>query len=361
MRHPRPQAPQLVLSVASVASQPLDGELSQSPKPGTQRCTVQLPDAQPSAAVCGSAQTVPHAPQFDGSMEVFEQYVAGATPQVTRGDAQVVPHTPPEHTRPAVHVTPHAPQFALSVCVLTSQPSMATPLQSRKPALQVVTAHAPAVHVDAAFARTHARPHAPQFALSVCRLASQPDVASRSQSAKFAAQLATAHAPATQDVTAVCARAQFRPHAPQFDGSFWVLAQYAADTPVHAARGAAQVVPQVPPEQTWPAGQLVPQVPQLPLSACVLTSQPLAATPSQSAKPGAQVPMAQALAAQVAVACGRTQARPQAPQLVTLSVVPLSQPFAGSASQSPKPVAQRTTLHEPTVQPVMAVFGSVHP
>ena len=221
----------------------------------------------------------------------------------------------------------------------------------------MVTAHAPDEHVEAALARTQRRPHAPQFAVSVRRLASQPVVASWSQSAKPMEQLATAQPPLAQVVTAVCARAQPRPQAPQFVGSFCVLAQYADAEPVHAVSGAAQVVPQVPPEQTWPAGQLVPQVPQLPLSACVLTSQPLAATPSQSAKPGAQAPMAQVLAAHIADACGRTHARPQAPQLLTLSVVLLSQPFDGSPSQSPKPVAQRTTLHDPAVQPAVVVCG----
>ena len=64
------------------------------------------------------------------------------------------------------------------------------------------------------------------------------------------------------------------------------------------------VVPHAPAEHTWPPPHAVPQLPQLPLSACVLTSQPFAGLPSQSANPGAQAPMAHAPVAQVAPAFG---------------------------------------------------------
>jgi len=45
-------------------------------------------------------------------------------------------HTPLEHVCPDGHTLPHAPQFVALVIALTSQPSLATPLQSRKPELQ---------------------------------------------------------------------------------------------------------------------------------------------------------------------------------------------------------------------------------
>ena len=50
-------------------------------------------------------------------------------------------------------------------------------------------------------------------------------------------------------------------------------------------RGEAQVVPQLPPEQTVPDAQLWPQAPQLALSVWVFTSQPSAAVALQLAKP----------------------------------------------------------------------------
>jgi hypothetical protein len=40
-------------------------------------------------------------------------------------------HLPPEHRCPVAHTLPHAPQFIGSVCVFTSQPSeRLSPLQS---------------------------------------------------------------------------------------------------------------------------------------------------------------------------------------------------------------------------------------
>jgi hypothetical protein len=68
--------------------------------------------------------------------------------------------------------------------------------------------------------------------------------------------------------------------------------------------------------------------------------------------------IAQAPAAQVALALERAQARPQAPQCVALVWVLASQPLAGLPSQSPKPAAQRTTVHIPPAQPLAATLAS---
>ena len=95
-----------------------------------QRTTVHAPPAQPLAATLARAHTAPHAPQWAGSLAVLAQKVDGAVPQVRRGAAQVVPQTPAEHTRPAAQAAPQAPQLALSVRVLTSQPSAGLALQS---------------------------------------------------------------------------------------------------------------------------------------------------------------------------------------------------------------------------------------
>jgi len=59
---------------------------------------VQAPAEQPWAEALERAQTVPQTPQLAGSMAVLAQKADEPMPQERRGDAQVVPHTPPEQT-----------------------------------------------------------------------------------------------------------------------------------------------------------------------------------------------------------------------------------------------------------------------
>ena len=94
----RPHAPQLARVVCVLVSHPLAAAPSQSPKPAAHAVTVQEPPAQPCAATLASAHTAPHAPQFAGSMARLAQKVAPVDPHVASGDAQVVPHAPPEQT-----------------------------------------------------------------------------------------------------------------------------------------------------------------------------------------------------------------------------------------------------------------------
>ncbi len=238
--------------------------------------TVQAPLAQPLAAVLGNAQAFVHDPQLAGSIETLAQYSDGTVPHVVSGVPQDAVQSPCEHTCPEAQVCPHDPQLRLSVWVFTSQPSAGMWLQSKYPDAHAFTAQAPDVHTDVALGRLHARAHAPQLALSVLRFASQPVDARWSQSAKPMAQVVTAQAPAAQVLTVAWARLQTVPHIPQLAGSLAKLAQYEGG-PAQIASGVAQVVPQWPPEQTWPEGQVVPQAPQLALSAWVFTSQPSAA------------------------------------------------------------------------------------
>jgi hypothetical protein len=76
---------------------------------------------------------------------------------------------------------------------------------------------------------------------------------------------------------------------------------------------------------------------------------------SQFAQPALQVPIPQALLAQTGVALGSAQTRPHAPQLATVLVTFVSQPFAGSPSQLPKPAAQAATAQAPWVQVAVAL------
>jgi hypothetical protein len=353
-----PHAPQLAAPVTRLASQPSGAAPLQSPLPAAQRSTVHAPAAQPATATEGSAQPAPQAPQFAGSTAVLAQY-EGAAPtagQVASGAAQVVPHAPPEHTWPAPHATPQPPQLALSVRTFTSQPSEATPSQSAKPGAQAASPQVPPAQADVALGSAQARPQAPQLALLLWRLVSQPLAAAPSQSPEPALHAITVHAPAAQPLAATEGSAQARPHAPQWSGSIEVLAQKGGAPPTagQVARGGAQVVPHAPPEQTWPAAQVVRQAPQLALSLRVSTSQPLAASPSQSAKPGLQAATPQAPPAQAAAALGSAQTRPQAPQLAAVVSSAASQPLAAAPSQSPKPAAQRTTVQAPPRQPLAA-------
>ena len=83
-------------------------------------------------------------------------------------------------------------------------------------------------------------------------------------------------------------------------------------------------------------GHATPQRPQFAALVERFTSQPLEATPSQSAKPSLQA-KPQAPAAQVARAfAGAAQAFPHAPQWATLVAVLVSQPLEAVPSQSPK-------------------------
>ena len=116
------------------------------------------------------------------------------------------------------------------------------------------------------------------------------------------------------------------PHAPQFAASEAVVTQ----RPLQLVWPAGQRSTQVPLEQVCVAVHARPQAPQLATLVERFTSQPVVATPSQSAKPVAQV-RPQRDAAQVRVALAPVGHEvPQAPQ------------FAGSVAVSTQLDAHRT-------------------
>jgi hypothetical protein len=65
----------------------------------------------------------------------------------------------------------HDPQWFLSVAPLTSQPSLARPLQSRNPLWQVPVSQTPPLQTGVLLFTVHAVPHTPQFWVSLPRLA----------------------------------------------------------------------------------------------------------------------------------------------------------------------------------------------
>jgi hypothetical protein len=98
-----------------------------------------------------------------------------------------------------------------------------------------------------------------------------------------------------------------------------------------------------------PAAQRLPQAPQLALSAARSTSQPLAALPSQSAKPGAQAATRSAEAAHAGVGVRQRQTDAAAAAVVrrvSSRGTPRSR-CSRSPSQSPKPASQ-VTPHIPS-------------
>ncbi|MBI5518036.1 MAG: hypothetical protein HY909_29970 [Deltaproteobacteria bacterium] len=254
--------------------------------------------------------------------------------QLTCPGGHVDTQLPPEQTWPERQVRPHIPQLPGSLPVLVSQPLAATPSQSPKPALQAPTAQRPAAQDAVAFAREHTRPQAPQCIADVCTLVSQPVEAIRSQSPKPEAQLCAMHVPARHAAVEVLASAQRVPHIPQLPGSLSVLAQYAPGPAPQVASGAAQLAAQAPDAHTCPAAQRIEQRPQLPRSDSVLTSQPSTGIPLQSAKPGRQLPTLHTPARHDAVPFGGAQARPQPPQCASLVRVSVSQPLVATPSQS---------------------------
>lgn len=133
------------------------------------------PDASDGAAACSALQlgystqlpltqrrelphTVPHAPQFNGSLAVSRHDPEHTVCPV----AHAVVHVLLTHTRPAPHALPHVPQFALSLAV-----SRHTPEHTICPVGHDST-HIPVRHTVPA---EHTVPHAPQLFGSTCVLA----------------------------------------------------------------------------------------------------------------------------------------------------------------------------------------------
>lgn len=161
------------------------------------------------------------------------------------------------------------------------------------------------------------RPHAPQLLRSLSRLASQPSVSVRLQSAKPTAHDEMAHLLEVQVTLACGTGPQTFPHPPQLFGSPDVFAHVA---PQHVWLGGHVPPPphaptHTPPEHDSPVAHARPQPPQLRTSLSVFVSQPFGTTRSQSAKPRSQRAMPQLLCAQDAVAWAKgPHARPHAPQ-----------------------------------------------
>jgi hypothetical protein len=262
-------------------------------------------------------------------------------------------HTPNEQTSPEAHCRPQAPQLLRSLCSAASQPLLGLVSQLAKFSAHAPSAQVPLAQVAAALAKKQGRPQPPQWVVLVVVLVSQPLTASPSQLPKPVLHVFSRHTPPVH-ATEPLARVQAWPQPPQLARLVEVsTSQPSPALPLQSARPEGQVpraVPQVPEVHTGTSPgvvvlQMVPQVRQLFTAVLRLVSQPFSAMPSQLPKPELQVPSAQRPLAQVAIALGKLQVLPQAPQCVVLLLVLASHPFVLLLSQLAKPALQEPSAH----------------
>lgn len=245
---------------------------------------------------------------------------------------------------------PQAPHAERVVCTSVSHPLPGFASQSAKPAKQV-GAHTPPAHATVPLALVQLFPHPPQLFTPVFRFASQPFVAMPSQLAKpvlhVGAQLPAAHAVAPFGFV------QTVPHPPQLFRFVWVFVSHPFETLLSQfPNPGSHAIEHAPSEQLavpFALLQDVPQLPQFAMLEFVFTSQPFVDTPSQFANPDEQVPSVHAPEGHDSLAFGKLQVEPHAPQFVSV-LSDVSQPFAESPSQSPRPGLHVETPHTPVTQ-----------
>ena len=223
-----PQPPQLLLSFANTDSQPVFTLPSQSPK-----VVPQLGMHTPAVQVlepCGAWHTEPQAPQLllavfrltsqpsaSGFMlqsAKFAAHLSSWQPLATHLPVALSAAYTVSQLRP---FAPQPPQLAVFVLRLVSQ-SVPFPSQSNQGGVHLLTLHCLATHCAVAFTMLHTLLHAPQLAGSLTMLVSQPFFGSPSQSAWFASHVPTVHTEATQ-AGELLAVSQAVPHTLQLFGS----------------------------------------------------------------------------------------------------------------------------------------------
>ena len=331
-------APQCETSASRFASQPLVGTPSHSPKPALQ-VNPHVLAVQRAVPFAAAGQTVPHAPQLLVAVAVLVSQPSVALPLQLPKPAL---HAATAQL-PAVHVAvafgsaqmrEQAPQLAMEVWMFTSHPLAGALSQSRYPFAHDITVQRPALHPGVPLATVHTTPQPPQLATDELRSVSHPFAELPSQSPRPVMQTVVPQTPA------VHVPVQFAPHAPQFAADVWVFTSHPLATlPSQSAKPAAHVpIVQRPAAHTpfaLAGAQTIPQPPQLAREVPTSISQPLARVPSQSAKPARHTshePVApQRVLAMLAQSASAQQAK---------------QPFV----QQRVPTAQFVRTHEPAMQ-----------
>jgi hypothetical protein len=248
---------------------------------------------------------------------------------------------------------PQPPQCWVLLVVLVSQPFTTLPSQSPKPATQLETVHWLFEHAGVPPCGGHMLPHMPQLLTLVAVLISQPLATAMSQFWKPALQ-AMEHWPAAHDGTPLFAL-HAAPQPPQFAALVLVLtSQPFAWMPSQSAKPALHDPTTQPPFEQAAAAlgrlQARPHMPQLPTAVFRLVSQPSESMRLQSANGGAHWFTAHEPARHMALAFGSEQALLHAPQFWASAWMFTSQPFPATLSQSTKPASQLPTEHAPAWQ-----------
>src|SRR5882724_887261 len=181
-----PQAPQLLPSIELSASQPLNLLLSQVRyEPEHMGAHWLLTHRlELTCAVPLVEQTMPQPPQLPGLLVVLVSQpsvappVQSPNPLLQTGAVQAVA----EQVEVAfgylvlqsLPAAPQPPQFLVLVPMLISQPFFASPSQSRKLPLQLLTEQAPRSHLGVPLSMVQGWPQPPQAPVSVLVLVSQP-------------------------------------------------------------------------------------------------------------------------------------------------------------------------------------------
>ena len=131
-----PHAPQWAVDVTRFVSQPSAAMPLQSPKPA-RHVYPHAPAAHVAVALGGIVHEAPHVPQLFTSVGSVRQLPLHAVIPV----GHTVMHAPAMHAVPLAHALLHDPQWVL-VSSADSQPLLATPSQSAKPAAHEMTRHA---------------------------------------------------------------------------------------------------------------------------------------------------------------------------------------------------------------------------
>jgi hypothetical protein len=160
-----PQAPQLVVLVWVLVSQPLFTFASQLAKPELHTGT-QTPAGQVVVPL-RLVHTVVHVPQCAVLFRVASHPSVRASllqlPHVPRHEIVQAPSEQPGVPLLPLQAWLQAPQCPVFVCVLISQPLLARPSQFEYPLLQVVIWQVPVAHEVVAFAAEQPVPHPPQL------------------------------------------------------------------------------------------------------------------------------------------------------------------------------------------------------
>jgi hypothetical protein len=209
-----PQAPQLLASVSRLLEHPLPEQL---PNCGLHEATPQTPAMQLGVPLV-AWQTCPHALQsFTSEPRAASQPLASEPSQFENPGLHVIPHVEFAHVGVPfcpLHVLPQPPQFAGEVLVSTSQPFAGLPSQSANGGVQLTMVQAPLEHPAVAFGRLQTVLQTPQCEGFVWRFVSHPSPALPLQSPKPAAQVMEQTPFLHAGVPFVALHT--RPHPPQF-------------------------------------------------------------------------------------------------------------------------------------------------